>query len=123
MVDMMYSCVYVLGTPPTTAAALPDMPAHWTQDTSAPSHFPEEGEWHEADVAPETELVATQKLLHAHPAFTDFDPAKTQGEEIPWLVAMGGQAYINDGHHRLAAAHAAGATIRCRVWSDPDEEF
>lgn len=99
-------------------------PLHWDMDTDAPSYFPEEMAWTTLVIDPATSpLVATQRLLHEHPAFTDFNlTVATRDDDRPMIVAMNQTAYINDGHHRLAAAAAAGICIEVDVWEETNSD-
>lgn len=94
----------------------------WNVDHNAPNYFPEEMTSREVTVHPDDELTATQKMIDpSHPALHHFDRQEAE-KDLPNLVAMNGETYINDGHHRLAGAQRAGSPIRARLWHE-DEEY
>jgi hypothetical protein len=65
------------------------------------------------EIHPDDELVATQREIDPrHAAFTGQKMARGPA---PSVVDDGGVLYVNDGHHRLAAARQQGRSIKARL--------
>lgn len=76
------------------------------------THAIRDQNWTEAEV-PIRHLIATQPL--ANPDFAAA-AGRHAADEIPSVVRVGGQMYVNNGHHRLTTAAANGEqTARVRI--------
>ena len=90
--------------------------APWAQANIYPSYY--DGHWRDlpvVDVDPRG-MRRTQKRIFKKHLLRTAAGGESDGGDIPWVVVFGGEAYVIDGHHRVAhAVHNGRPTIPVHI--------